>query len=224
LRANFRTQPYISKSAIKTFLGQLGYPVSYLDFETLGTAIPLFDQTRPYAQVPFQFSLHVVNSPGSQPKHHMFLADGRADPRREFLQRLRDWLPVAGSIVAYNAQFELGRLKECCQLHPAFKSWLTGVEARMIDLLKSFRGFQYYAPGQSGSASLKAVLPALTGHSYNHLAIQEGGTASQEFLRVHFTDVPDAERQRVRRELELYCGQDTAGMIWIIKALEKSCR
>jgi hypothetical protein len=54
--------------------------------------------------------------------------------------------------------------------------------------------------------------------------IQEGGAASQEFLRVHFSDVPDAERQRVRHELEEYCGRDTEGMIWIVKSLEESCR
>jgi hypothetical protein len=214
-------KPHISKAAIRAFLHQLEYPVSYLDFETFGTAIPLFDWTRPYEQVPFQFSLHVVGSPGSQPKHHMFLADGRADPRREFLQRLRDWLPDAGSIMVYNAQFELGRLKECCQLHPHFKPWLSSMESRLVDLLKPFRGFRYYAPGQNGSASMKAVLPSLTGRSYDHLAIQEGGTASLEFLRVHFTDVPDAERQRVRRELEEYCGQDTEGMIWIVEALRR---
>jgi hypothetical protein len=164
-------KPHISKAAIKTFLHQLQYPVSYLDFETLGTAIPLSDRTRPYEQVPFQFSLHVVGSPGSPPKHHMFLADGQADPRHEFLQRLRDWLPDAGSIMVYNAAFELGRLKEYCQLHPDFKLWLTGVEARMVDLLKPFRAFRYYAQGQNGSASMKAVLPALAGRSYDHLAI-----------------------------------------------------
>lgn len=67
---------------------------------------------------------------------------------------------------------------------------------------------------------MKSVLPALTGRSYDRLAIQEGGTASLEFLRVHFTDVPDAERQRARRELEDYCGQDTEGMIWIVQALQ----
>jgi hypothetical protein len=91
----------------------------------------------------------------------------------------------------------------------------------MVDLLKPFRAFRYYAPGQNGSASMKAVLPALAGRSYDHLAIQEGGTASLEFLRVHFTDVPDAERQRVRRQLEEYCGQDTEGMVWIVDALRQ---
>ncbi|MEI7935115.1 MAG: hypothetical protein WCK27_00365 [Verrucomicrobiota bacterium] len=68
---------------------------------------------------------------------------------------------------------------------------------------------------------MKAVLPALTRHSYDSLAIQEGGTASLEFLRVHFTDVPEAERQRVCRQLEEYCDQDAEGMIWIVEALRR---
>jgi len=68
---------------------------------------------------------------------------------------------------------------------------------------------------------MKPILPALTEDDYDSLAIQEGGTASLEFLRVHFTDVPDAERQRVRRQLEEYCGQDTEGMIWIVEALRR---
>ena len=69
-------QPHISKSAIRTFLRQIEYPVSYLDFETFATAVPVFDKTSPFEQMPFQFSLHIVRSPDSQPEHRMFLADG----------------------------------------------------------------------------------------------------------------------------------------------------
>jgi hypothetical protein len=217
-------QPHVCKAEIRTFLRQLEYPVSYLDFETFGTAIPLFDHTRPYVQLPFQFSLHIVESPRSQPKHQMFLADGRADPRGEFLERLRECLPETGSIVVYNAWFELSRLRECCRLHRAHLPWLSGVEPRLVDLLKPFKAFDYYGPGQDGSASMKGVLPALTGRSYDHLAIQEGGAASREFLRVTFGEVAEQERQRVRRDLEAYCGQDTEGMIWIVSALEQVCQ
>jgi len=214
-------QPHISKSAILAFLRQIKYPVSFLDFESLSSAVPLFDHTSPFEQVPFEFSLHIVGSPGSQPKHWMFLADGNGDPRLEFLQRLRDWLPDSGSIVAYNAQFEQGRLQECCRLHPQFQTWLNSIENRLVDLLKPFRAFRYYGPGQGGSASMKAVLPAVTGRDYSHLAIQEGATASLEFLRVHFTDVTEAERLRVRTALTEYCGQDTEGMIWIVDGLRE---
>lgn len=88
-------------------------------------------------------------------------------------------------------------------------------------LLFPFRGFRYYHPAQRGSASIKAVLPALTGRDYGHLAIQEGGTASLEFLRVTHGDVTEGERQSVRQQLEAYCGLDTEGMIWIVDALRQ---
>src|SRR5208282_4535040 len=100
-------QPHVDKPAIKAFLKQLKYQVSYLDFETLGTAIPLFDGVRPYVQVPFQYSLHIVRSLGAEPEHHKFLADNTDDPRPEFMRSLRDALPAKGSVVVYNASFEL---------------------------------------------------------------------------------------------------------------------
>jgi hypothetical protein len=212
-------KPHVHKKAIAKFLAELVYPVSYLDFETFGTAIPLFDGVRPYQQVPFQFSLHTVQSPGAKPKHTMFLAEGRADPRLAFMRSLQDSIPHTGSIVAFNAPFELSRIKECCAALPEFSSWLNGIEDRVVDLLAPFRSFSYYHPAQQSSASMKAVLPALTGRSYEGLAIQEGGAASREFLRVTFGEVTETERRRVRQELEEYCGQDTEGMIWITDAL-----
>jgi len=213
-------QPHLDKPAIRAFLNQIKYPVSYLDFETFSTAIPMFDGVGPYQQIPFQFSLHVVRSAGVTPEHYSFLAAGTGDPRPEFMRRLREVLQQDGSVLAYNAAFELGRLEECCELLPAHRPWLDGVKRRVVDLLLPFRGFRFYHPNQEGSASMKAVLPALTGKGYDQLAIQEGGTASLEYLRVHFGDVPEAERQRVRRALEEYCGQDTAGMVWIVEALQ----
>lgn len=66
---------------------------------------------------------------------------------------------------------------------------------------------------------MKSVLPALTGKDYSGLEIQEGDAAGREFLRVTFTDVAESERTWVRRALDLYCGQDTEGMVWIVEAL-----
>jgi hypothetical protein len=117
-------QPHVDKPAIKAFLKQLKYPVSYLDFETFATAIPLFDGTRPYMQTPFQYSLHVVREPGAGPEHHKFLAEGTDDPRPEFMRSLHDALPTEGTIIAFNAGFELGRLKECSDMMPEFRPWV----------------------------------------------------------------------------------------------------
>ena len=214
-------QPHIDRPALAAFLGQLEYPVSYLDFETIGTAIPLFDGVKPYQQVPFQYSLHIVRQPGADPEHHGFLADGKEDPRHKFMQHLREILPAVGSVVAYNAGFETSRLKECCELLPEFKPWLRKVTPRIVDLLLPFRGFRYHHPDQNGSNSMKAVLPALTGKGYEKLAIQEGGAASREFFRVTFGDMTAAERRRVRKALEEYCGLDTLGMVQIVDQLKR---
>jgi hypothetical protein len=95
------------------------------------------------------------------------------------------------------------------------------LQPRFVDLLQPFRNFWYYHPSQKGSASLKKVLPALTGQSYEGMNISNGENASFEFYRVTYTDVSEEDRKRVRRYLEQYCGLDTEGMISIISALKK---
>lgn len=213
-------EPHIDRAAITVFLSQLKYPLSFLDFETYTTAIPLFVGVHPYEQIPFQFSLHVVRAVGAQPEHYGFLAEGCDDPRPKFMRRLQAVLPDTGSVLVYNAAFEKGRLDECCDLMPEYRSWFRKVERRIIDLLLPFRGFRYYHPEQLGSASMKQVLPALTGRGYEGLEIKDGGRASMEFLRVTFGGVPEAERQKVRTQLEQYCGLDTQGMVWILERLQ----
>lgn len=100
-----------------------------------------------------------------------------------------------------------------------YKSYVASLSPRVVDLLVPFRSFHYYHPDQKGSASLKTVLPVLTSVSYNNLPIADGDTASLEFLRVTFSEVSETERNRIRKQLEDYCGMDTLGMIEIVKSL-----
>jgi len=214
-------QANINRPALVDFLERLRFPVSYLDFETFFTAVPKFDGLRPYQQVPFQFSFHKQDAPGAPVTHAGFLADGTIDPRPEFLAGLRECLASSGSVVVYNQSFEKSVLNALAKAFPENTEWIEDVVDRLIDLLVPFRRFDYHHPLQRGSASIKAVIPVLTGRSYDDLEIQEGGTASREYLRVQFGDVTVDERQRVRRQLEEYCGRDTEGMVWIVDALRK---
>ena len=211
--------PHIDKAGIDSFLNELEYPLYFLDFETFMTAIPLFENLRPYQQVPFQYSLHVVYSKNGAARHYGFLADGKSDPRPQILQRLQNELGEKGSIVAYNASFEKSRIREACESYPEYSFWQGKVEERFVDLLVPFRSFFYYHPDQKGSASIKAVLPALTGKTYEGMEIAEGETASLEFLRVTFSDVSEEERNKVRAQLEKYCKMDTESMIDIVNKL-----
>ena len=153
---------HIEKEPLREFLKAIQPPVHYLDFETINPAIPLFDGVRPYQKTAFQFSLHVGNE-GSGLQHHSYLAEGPDDPRPEFLRRLKKTIGPAGSIVTYNQPFEEGILKDLAESFPEQREWVDGVRERLVDLLKPFQNFHYYHPQQNGSASIKSVLPALTG-------------------------------------------------------------
>ncbi|MGC9940817.1 MAG: DUF2779 domain-containing protein [Verrucomicrobiota bacterium] len=212
-------KPHSKPIQIQTFLNGLIYPLHFLDFETFNMAIPIFDGTRPYEQIPFQFSLHIRHQPGEKLEHRRFLGRGRNDPRPDFMRELKSAIEPSGSIVVFNAAFEKSRMEECAVLLPEYEPWVSSVNQRVVDLLNPFKAFHFYHPAQCGSASMKLVLPALTGKDYTSLEIQEGGAASREFVRVTFTDVSEAERKRVRGALELYCGRDTEGMAWILDAL-----
>ncbi len=152
--------PYVDQHAIRQFLSRLVYPLYFLDFETIGSAVPLFDRSRPFMQIPFQFSLQIIRSPGAAIERHGFLAKSREDPRPAFLSELKQLLGDRGSIVGYNTTFESGRLADCAIFLPEYAAWTQSVSARFIDLLEVFRGMAYYHPKQNGSASLKDVLPA----------------------------------------------------------------
>jgi hypothetical protein len=214
-------QAHVNKEGIKDFLDTLQYPLYYLDFETIGSAVPMFDGTRPYQDIPFQFSLHVVKEKESTPSHVSFLKSGNDDPRPALLTELKRVLGDTGSIVVYNQGFEEGILKELAQAFPEYDSWVKQVCTRLIDLLTPFRKFYYYHPLQRGSASLKRVLPALTGKGYEEMEIADGGNASVAFQRVTYGDVSEEERQKVRANLEKYCALDTEGMIWIVDRLRE---
>jgi hypothetical protein len=211
--------PHVDVHAVARFLSTLEYPLHYLDFETFQAAIPQLDGTRPYQQIPFQFSLHIEAAPGSRLAHHSWIWDGQGDPRKILLHGLQRVIGPAGSIVAYGAAFERTRLKECAQAFPEAAAWVDGIIERVVDLFSPFRTFSVYFPGQEGSASMKSVLPALTGKGYKDLAIHEGSQASLEFKRITFGRVSAAESRRVRARLEEYCGLDTRGMADIVKAL-----
>ena len=220
-RLAFDGGKHINKLQIKNFLRKLKYPIYYLDFETIASAIPKFDGMKPYQRIPFQFSLHIQSKNGSL-KHYSFLAEGTGDPRMEFMMELKRLLKKRGSIVVYNQGFEKGVMNEGAIVFPEFREWYDeNILPRIKDLLDVFREFYYYDPKQKGSCSIKAVLPVMSDLSYEGMDIGEGMLASLEYERVTYDSlVSGEERLRVRDALEKYCELDTEAEVEIVKELK----
>jgi len=154
----------------------------------------------------------------------MFLARYSDDPRGEFTEKLKGAMGDSGSIVVYYAPFEKSRLKELARDFPDFGEWVDSILPRIVDLRDPFSKFWYYNSTQKGSASIKKVLPAVTGIGYDGMEIADGGSAFREYARVTYSDVPTGERQRVYDALEKYCALDTEGMVKIVNELNKMSR
>jgi hypothetical protein len=126
-------------------------------------------------------------------------------------------------VVAYNAPFEIRVLDSCTSHFPANRRWFESIRPRFIDLMVPFRNFDYYHPDQNGSASLKAVLPVLTGKSYEGLEIADGQEAGLRFREMAFGNVGNDRKKAIRKALEIYCRQDAEGMLEVVKALGILC-
>jgi hypothetical protein len=211
--------PRVDGAAVRDLLARLEYPVWHLDFESLNPAVPLFDGTRPFEQVPFQFSLHVQEAPGAAPRHVEFLSTTADDPRPAFLEALRAIGP-RGTVLAFNASFESQVLAQLGRAWPAYGAMCADLGARLRDLADPFRTFAVYHPAQHGSYSLKAVLPAWTGRGYEDLAIADGQAAGRGWHRaVYATDLAPGERERILSDLRAYCGRDTGAMVELLEVL-----
>jgi len=185
--------------------------------------VPRFDGQRPYQQIPFQYSLHILHEDGLL-EHREFLADETRDPRPDFIAHLLEDVTPEGSIVAFNQKFEIARIRELSAYDPSRSSELLRLTKRFADPLTLFRKGAYYHPNFNGSFSLKSVLPALFPDdpdlSYKKLEIQEGGTASEIYAALHRIKDPVA-RKKIRADLLAYCKLDTYAMVRIYMFLKE---
>ena len=172
----------IDKKAIKEFLADFNYPIYFMDFETFQPAVPMFDNSKPYQQIPFQYSLHYKKNKKSKIEHFEFLAETGADPRIKFIENLLNATKNEGDILTYNKTFEILRLKEIAESFPKYKKEIEERINRVKDLMLPFQKKYYYTSKMQGSYSIKYVLPALIPElSYENLDINEGGLASIAF-------------------------------------------
>jgi len=211
----------IDKNGISRFLDTLRYPLYFLDFETFAPAVPLYDNSRPYQQIPFQYSLHCLEKPGAEAMHCEFLAEATdSDPRISFIEHLLSDLKGKADILTYNKSFEIGRLRELALAFPKYAVRLERIITRIKDLMLPFQQKLYYTPAMNGSYSIKAVLPALVPDlSYDGLEIADGGSASNAFEQLIYETNKD-KIATVRNQLLAYCKLDTFGMVNILRVLE----
>lgn len=211
-------QAFLNTEAGKQ-IAALPYPRYYIDFETINPAVPIWAGTRPYMQVPFQWSCHIETAKGMM-THSAFLADGQSDPRRPFAESLIEAVGTTGPIFVYNASFERGRIQELAAYFPDLALALHAAINRIVDLLPIVRE-HYYHPEMRGSWSIKAVLPTIAPDLiYDNLEVANGGMAQDAFAEIMQSETTPERCRQLRNALLLYCERDTLAMVRIAHYFE----
>ena len=213
---------YINRTEIAIFLQSLSYPLYFLDFETMQPVIPEYVGTKPYAQIPFQYSLHYIETEGGELKHKEFLAESGTDPRRALAEQLCKDIPMNVCVTAYNKAFECTRIKELAETFPDLSEHLYNIREHIVDLLVPFQSGWYYNRAMGGSFSIKSVLPAIfpddPSLNYHNLeGVHNGGEAMTIFPKIK--DMPPEEQKKTRHNLLKYCELDTYAMVKVWEEL-----
>lgn len=202
---------------LKYELEDVEYPIHFLDFETLGLAIPRYAGTRSYQGIPFQWSDHILHKNGNI-EHREYLCEEDKDPREELTVKLLHALGTKGSIFMYTG-FEKEVIKGLAEHLPKHRKPLLASLDRLIDLYQIIKN-NYYHPKFHGSFSLKSVLPAIIPEmDYNDLGIQEGQEAGIEYVRMIDPSTPPKEKEKIKKDLLKYCRYDTLAMVKIREKL-----
>lgn len=175
--------------------------------------MPIWKGTRPYQQLPFQFSLHIV-SPNGETEHWEFLDISGGDPGEAFARALIDHCRTEGPVFVYNAGFENGIMRGLAERFPDLSPALMAIVDRVVDLLPIARN-RYYHPAQHGSWSIKAVLPAVCPDlTYAALeGVKDGQAAQGAFLEAMAPGTTQERRQEIENQLLEYCKLDTLAMV-----------
>ena len=216
------TAPAINKAEIRKFLGALEYPLYFFDYETMQGLVPYFDGQRPYQQIPFQYSLHVVHEPGGEAEHRDYLHQDSSNPAVKVVEQLVGDVGDSGSIITWNMSFEKSINGDLGRMYPDYAERIVAINHRVKDLMTPFKSKWYDDPRCEGSASIKKVLPIVCPElSYKELGIQDGNSAQRLWMEAVLDDKRTDQRDQILADLTEYCKLDTWAMVRIWQELVK---
>ena len=205
----------------RAFVEQLPFPRFYLDFETVGPAIPIWPGTRPYQALPFQWSCHIERAP-AELDHAEFLDLSGEPPMRKLAEALIRSLESTGPVLMYTG-YERSVIEGLAGMYPDLAAPLQAIIARLTDLHPVTRA-NYYHPDMLGSWSIKAVLPTIAPDmDYARLeGIHEGTEASAAYLEAIQPSTLPERKESLRGDLLKYCRHDTEAMVRLVRFFAQS--
>ncbi len=222
IRTTRTDERLIQRDKIKEFLNSFQYPLYFFDYETLSSIIPYFDGMSPYKDYPFQYSLHILDSPDAEMRHTEYLHLENSNPMPNLLKKLREDVGDTGTILTWNMTYEKSCNDRMANIYPEYKEFLSKFNNRIIDLMTPFSEMWFVDKDFFGSASIKTILPVLVPElSYKEMDVSDGLKARRMWTQTILEDKNQSNRVKIINDLLKYCTLDTFAMVKVLIILRK---
>ncbi len=213
---------YVSPD-LKTELEKIVFPCYYLDFESVMTIYPLYNNIAPHTQVLTQYSIHKCDKVEHIIEHFEYIADHKQDCRKQIAKKLIEILGTQGSIITYSSA-EKQIIEKLAALYPELAEQLEAITERIVDFEQILRT-NYYDKRFHGRTSIKKVLPVMIPKmNYSELEIGEGDVALSAFAYMAMGLYDDEKVKETKQNLLKYCEQDTLALVEMHKFLYEASK
>lgn len=181
IRAVFRNKPILRRSKIQNWFNKIDStgPISFLNIETIETAIPLYENCNPYKSLPYLYCLLYRSNSFMEFHKSSFMADVNIDPRIQFIENLILDVKSVGPIVTYKYNKTVAILNDISEVYPEFQRGIRELLNRLWDLGTPIKNGWYFHHSLNKSKELKTVLTALDdGKLYEKLKITDSEKAA----------------------------------------------
>ena len=212
--------PVINLLEIQKFLDKIDttLPISFIDFETFESAIPL-NGAKPFQTHLIQFSSAVLSVNGDMTDFN-YISSRLEDVSQEFAEKLLDSVADTGVVLVWHASFEKQKIAMLADNVPSLSSQLLSLNDRILDLKVPFSKGGYVDKRFNASFSLKKVLPVLAPDlSYSELTVNNGSQVGSQWLEMVQSTDPKV-KYKIMSDLKTYCALDTTGMVRIYQELQ----
>ncbi len=212
-------------------------PIYMYDFETANLAIPFVNGSKPYEQIVYQFSVHVILNPNDfdfDSKRNVIHYEWLADDKETFhLDAWNEFVKVfekhgEGVYVAWNDSFEKGCIKRAMMnwdFDSEVENWMERIANETIDLMIPFKHKFYYHKDLKGSYSIKYAGPHFASEiNYNDLPLVKRGDQSAAVAKSWLRDDSEESNEiwkKSREGMLKYCEYDTLLMVAILQRVKE---
>ena len=192
-------------SEISSFISDIKQPACSLDIEVWMPAIPYYEGTKPFQQIPFLFSM--IYEKNNEIKNYSYFKPIEEDLRKEFLEKILFVTKDFQSILMFDKSLEETVLNQLAVLYPQYLKDINIFKSKIIDLAEPIKKGNYYHPNMKGNFTLKSIAPLVNQEAgFNNLDIQSGVSAMYIYESLLEQNVIEGEH--IKQQLIDYCEMD----------------